>query len=107
MTGQSCRDGIKKAPPRESLKLLGGPLTIEKFRTTELNTFLILPPHTWIIPSILETKCIEYKPEKILDFNSVPDNLLLLDDENEFKKQTIRKRNNRNLRDPKKSKKRF
>jgi len=49
---------IKPAPPREALKMFGGPLSIEQFRTNSLNIYreyrIILPPMTSIVPLIEE-----------------------------------------------------
>lgn len=61
-TGQAISDGIKAAPPRTALKMFGGPLSIDEFRSEAGNTqasYLELPanmvidaPVLTLVPSI-------------------------------------------------------
>jgi hypothetical protein len=87
---------LKQAPKRECLTMFGGPISIQKFREnfTSVNTFIkcIIYPDTFIIPSILETKCTEYKPNKVLDLHFLEDELELEKEANEFEKMRNKKK---------------
>ena len=70
---------IKSAPPKETLKLFGGPLTIDEFRSTSNNYYkdfrLIVSPMTSIVPLIEENnkeknKC-HYTTNKNIPLNNL------------------------------------
>jgi hypothetical protein len=72
-------ESIKSAPAKETLKLFGGPLTIEEFRNTSKNHNrdyrLIVPPMTSIIPLVEENnkeknKC-HYSTNKNIPLNNL------------------------------------
>ena len=70
---------IKSAPPKETLKLFGGPLTIEEFRNSSNNVNkdyrLIMSPMTSIVPLVEENnkeknKC-HYTTNKNIPLNNL------------------------------------
>lgn len=74
VTGVPIISLIEPAPPREALQLFGGPLTIESFREycssrSKSQVHSITAPSTWLVPSIIETKCVERGPNEVLDIS--------------------------------------
>jgi hypothetical protein len=64
--GIKCALGIKPAPPRQTLKMFGGYLEIDEFRSpSEIDGYQInLVKFNYIHPEITEIRNIKVKPEK-------------------------------------------
>ena len=69
---------IKLSPPRETLKIFGGVLTIEEFREKKKIMKLIYPPLITIIPYIEEITLEEQNNNVKINKNLIKNNLLKL-----------------------------
>lgn len=70
---------VKEAPPRETLKIFGGSLTIEEFREKKTILKLIYPPIITIIPDLEEIKINEDENNNIkINKKIIKNNLLKL-----------------------------
>lgn len=69
---------IEEAPPRETLKIFGGTLTIEEFRKNKKVMKLIYPPLITIIPYIEEITIEEKNNNIKINKNLIKNNLLKL-----------------------------
>lgn len=69
---------VELAPPRETLKIFGGVLTIEEFRSKKKIMKLIYPPLITIIPYIEELTIEENNSNVKLNKNLLKNNLLKL-----------------------------
>lgn len=69
---------VEMAPPRETLKVFGGVLTIEEFRKNDKIIKLVYPPLITIIPYIEEITIEESNSNVKINKNLIKNNLLKL-----------------------------